>query len=256
MARLTAGKLGIRLTHTKYRGSGYIPRLVGVDPSFWRGRRVLVTGHTGFKGAWMALWVREMGARVIAEGVPTSPSLYELTAVGEGMLEVRADVRDASAVLQAFAAHTPDIVVHMAAQPFVRRSFREPRETYEVNVMGAANVLEAARLAPRWAALSMSPPTSATRTRLTVIHGLSSRAIPRVLRSWWPRPMGARSSRGPTGHDWPAPRRVASSAAATGARTGWSPPSCAARWRASPSVSATPRPSAPGSTCSIRSVAI
>jgi CDP-glucose 4,6-dehydratase len=115
----------------------------------WNGRRVLVTGHTGFKGAWLCLWLQTLGARVIglAHGVPTRPSLYELARVGEGMDERAADVRDFAAVRDALAAARPEIVIHMAAQPFVRRSFREPRETYETNVMGTVNVLEAIRLA-------------------------------------------------------------------------------------------------------------
>jgi CDP-glucose 4,6-dehydratase len=123
---------------------------MGVDPAFWRGRRVLVTGHTGFKGAWLALWLQELGAEVagLASSVPTDPSLYELAKVGEGVAEIRADVRDADAVTRGFAEHQPEVVVHMAAQPFVRRSFRDPRETYETNVMGTVNVLEAVRATP------------------------------------------------------------------------------------------------------------
>jgi CDP-glucose 4,6-dehydratase len=122
---------------------------MGVDPGFWRDRRVLVTGHTGFKGAWLTLWLRRMGAEVtgLSHGVPTRPSLYELGRVGEGLDEVRADVRDAGAVREAFSK-LPEIVIHMAAQPFVRRSFREPRATYEINVMGTVNVLDAVREAP------------------------------------------------------------------------------------------------------------
>jgi CDP-glucose 4,6-dehydratase len=121
-----------------------------IDPVFWRGRDVLVTGHTGFKGSWLTLWLQALGARVtgLAQGVPTAPSLYELTRVREGMAgEFAADIRDFAAVRDAVAAARPEVIVHMAAQPFVRRSFREPRETYETNVMGAVNVLEAVRLA-------------------------------------------------------------------------------------------------------------
>jgi CDP-glucose 4,6-dehydratase len=121
-----------------------------VDPDFWRDRAVLVTGHTGFKGAWLALWLQSMGARVtgVADGVPTRPSLYELARVGDGLAAVGADVRDHAAVLDAVARHAPEIVIHMAAQPFVRRSFVDPRGTYETNVMGTVNVLEAVRATP------------------------------------------------------------------------------------------------------------
>jgi CDP-glucose 4,6-dehydratase len=122
-----------------------------VDPAFWADRSVLVTGHTGFKGAWLALWLQALGARVtgIADSVPTTPSLYELAGVGGAMRgDVRADVRDHEALQAAFAAAAPEIVIHMAAQAFVRRSFADPRGTYETNVMGTVNVLEAVRATP------------------------------------------------------------------------------------------------------------
>lgn len=119
------------------------------DPAFWRGRRVLLTGHTGFKGSWLALWLHAMGAEVtgLADGVPSSPSLFEHARVGEVVDEVRADIRDFDAVRAAVADRRPEIVLHLAAQAVVRRSFAIPRETYEVNVMGTVNVLEAVRLA-------------------------------------------------------------------------------------------------------------
>jgi CDP-glucose 4,6-dehydratase len=121
-----------------------------VDPGFWRARSVLVTGHTGFKGAWLTLWLQAMGAQVtgLANGHRTSPSLYELARVGDAMTEVHADIRDFDAVRAAVAERVPEVVIHMAAQPFVRRSFRDPRETYETNVMGTVNVLEAVRTTP------------------------------------------------------------------------------------------------------------
>jgi CDP-glucose 4,6-dehydratase len=119
-----------------------------VDPGFWRGRRVLVTGHTGFKGSWLSLWLQSLGAEVtgFSDGVPTQPSLYELARVGAGMESVVGDVRDAGAVAGAVAGCKPEVVIHMAAQPLVRRSFAEPRATYETNVMGTVNLLEAVRL--------------------------------------------------------------------------------------------------------------
>jgi CDP-glucose 4,6-dehydratase len=119
-----------------------------VDPDFWRDRRVLVTGHTGFKGSWLSLWLQSLGARVtgFSNGVPTEPSLYELARVAEGMESIGGDVRDPDAIAKALADCEPEVVIHMAAQPMVRRSFAEPRATYETNVMGTVNLLEAVRL--------------------------------------------------------------------------------------------------------------
>jgi CDP-glucose 4,6-dehydratase len=124
---------------------------VAIDPDFWAGRRVLLTGHTGFKGAWLSLWLQALGARVtgLAPGAPTQPSLYELARVGAGMEAERAvDVRDADAVRAALCEERPEVVLHLAAQPMVRRSLRDPALTYAVNVLGTVNVLEAVRLEP------------------------------------------------------------------------------------------------------------
>lgn len=120
-----------------------------VDPGFWSGRRVFLTGHTGFKGAWLSLWLQSLGAELtgFSNGVPTDPALYGLARVGEGMASVDGDVRDAGALAAALAAARPEVVIHMAAQPMVRRSFAEPAATYETNVMGTVNLLEAARAA-------------------------------------------------------------------------------------------------------------
>jgi CDP-glucose 4,6-dehydratase len=118
-----------------------------VDPAFWRDRRVFVTGHSGFKGAWLALWLQAFGARVtgFSSGVPSHPSLHDLARVADGMETVQGDVRDADAVARAVADAQPEVVIHMAAQSLVRRSFVEPRETYATNVMGTVNVLDAVR---------------------------------------------------------------------------------------------------------------
>jgi CDP-glucose 4,6-dehydratase len=129
--------------------SGVVHHHGAIDPSFWRGRRVLLTGHSGFKGAWLALWLQALGARVsgFGGGPPSTPSLYELARVGEGMESVvEGDVRDPGAVAAAVAGAAPEVVLHLAAQPLVRRSHAEPRLTYEVNVLGTVNVLDAVRL--------------------------------------------------------------------------------------------------------------
>src|SRR5271168_3979712 len=107
----------------------------GSAAEFWTGRRVLLTGHTGFKGAWMALWLQALGAHVsgLAPGPPTQPSLYELARVGAGMAQEHAiDVRDAEGVCAALREERPEVVLHLAAQPMVRRSLRDPAMTYAV----------------------------------------------------------------------------------------------------------------------------
>jgi CDP-glucose 4,6-dehydratase len=119
----------------------------GVGVSFWRGRRVLVTGHTGFKGSWLTIWLRELGADVTGYALAseTSPNHYELANAGEGVRSILADVRDARAMSDAFAAAKPEVVFHLAAQSLVRPSYEQPRETYDVNVIGTVNVLDAVR---------------------------------------------------------------------------------------------------------------
>jgi CDP-glucose 4,6-dehydratase len=118
------------------------------SPEFWTGRRVLLTGHTGFKGSWLALWLAGAGAEVrgFARDLPSDPSLYAAAGVAEVLAaDLRGDVRDGAALREAAAGC--DVVLHLAAQPLVRRSFAAPAETVEVNVGGTAQVLEAARAA-------------------------------------------------------------------------------------------------------------
>jgi CDP-glucose 4,6-dehydratase len=124
-------------------------RIVSVDGTFWHGRRVFVTGHTGFKGAWLSLWLSSLGAEVtgLSAGVPTEPSLYALAGVSDGVRGLGADIRDAEAVRRAIGDAKPDVVLHLAAQPFVRRSYEQPAETWAVNVDGTINVLDAVRQA-------------------------------------------------------------------------------------------------------------
>ena len=120
---------------------------MNVDPQFWQGRRVLLTGHTGFKGGWLSLWLQSMGTDLagIALAPPTQPALFDAIRVADGMVHHVADIRDPAAVQALIAGFQPEIVLHMAAQPLVRQSYQQPVETYATNVMGTVHVLEAAR---------------------------------------------------------------------------------------------------------------
>lgn len=120
---------------------------VAVKPGFWRGRRVLITGHTGFKGSWLSIWLQKLGAQVSGYSLapPPEDNLFNLAAVGERMESVFADIRDRETLRRAFDRFRPEIVFHLAAQALVRTSYIEPVETYQVNVMGTVHVLEAVR---------------------------------------------------------------------------------------------------------------
>ncbi|MBK7004384.1 MAG: CDP-glucose 4,6-dehydratase [Burkholderiales bacterium] len=121
-----------------------------MNPAFWLGRRVFLTGHTGFKGSWMALWLQQLGAQVTgyALDAPTQPNLFDAARVGKGMQSVHGDVRDLPALLRAMQAAKPEIVIHLAAQSLVRLSYDTPVETYATNVMGTVHLLEAVRQTP------------------------------------------------------------------------------------------------------------
>jgi CDP-glucose 4,6-dehydratase len=118
-----------------------------MNPEFWAGKRVFLTGHTGFKGSWMSLWLKNLGAELIGYALapPTVPSLYEMAQVEKGMSSIIADIRDLSPLQAALHNAQPEIVIHMAAQSLVRHSFGDPVETYSTNVMGAVNLLETVR---------------------------------------------------------------------------------------------------------------
>src|SRR3954468_6843541 len=118
-----------------------------MDHSFWRGKRVLVTGHTGFKGGWISLWLSRLEAQVTGFSLPppSNPNLYNVAKVGSRIDSVIGDIRDAEAIAAAVVRSRPEIVFHMAAQPIVRRSYRDPIETYSTNVMGTVHVLDAVR---------------------------------------------------------------------------------------------------------------
>ncbi|MEC5216774.1 CDP-glucose 4,6-dehydratase [Actimicrobium sp. GrIS 1.19] len=121
-----------------------------MNQQFWREKRVFLTGHTGFKGAWLSMWLQDLGALVTGYALapPTSPSLFECANVGAGMTSVIGDIRDPRHLTHAMQEARPDIVIHMAAQPLVRYSYENPVETYETNVLGVVYLLEAIRNTP------------------------------------------------------------------------------------------------------------
>lgn len=120
---------------------------LGMNPAFWCGKRVLLTGHTGFKGSWLSLWLQSMGAQVAGYALapPTNPSLFDVADVGKGMTSILGDIRDLAQLQAVFVEHRPEVVIHMAAQPLVRYSYQNPVETYATNVMGTVHLLEAVR---------------------------------------------------------------------------------------------------------------
>ncbi len=122
--------------------------MIDIFDNFYRGKRILITGHTGFKGSWLAIWLHELGAEII--GVSLEPfsdkDNYVLSGIGGKIkADIRADIRDLGRMKEIFAEYKPEIVFHLAAQPLVRLSYEQPVETYETNVMGTVNILEAIR---------------------------------------------------------------------------------------------------------------
>lgn len=121
-----------------------------MNASFWQNKKVFVTGHTGFKGSWLSLWLQKMGAIAVGYALepPSDPSLFEVARVADGMTSIIGDLRDFEHLQAAIQEHQPDIVFHMAAQPLVRYSYQHPIETYATNVMGTVHLLEAVRHTP------------------------------------------------------------------------------------------------------------
>ncbi|MFZ4512823.1 MAG: CDP-glucose 4,6-dehydratase [Geothrix sp.] len=121
-----------------------------MDAAFWRGKRVFLTGHTGFKGSWLSLWLQAMGAEVhgYALAPATDPALYDLAQVGQGMVSTLGDIRDLPRLTAALQQARPQVVLHLAAQALVRASYTDPVGTYGTNVMGTVHLLEAVRATP------------------------------------------------------------------------------------------------------------
>ncbi|WP_367869682.1 CDP-glucose 4,6-dehydratase [Paenibacillus larvae] len=118
-----------------------------MDREFWKGKKVFITGHTGFKGAWLCLWLYTLGAKPVGYALhpPTNPSLFGLGNLQDIVPTIYADVRDGGRLRQALADADADIVIHMAAQPLVRESYQDPVYTYQTNIMGTVHLLEAVR---------------------------------------------------------------------------------------------------------------
>src|SRR4051794_6304618 len=121
------------------------------DPLFWKDKRVFVTGHTGFKGSWLTLWLNRLGAKVTGYALqpPTQPSLFEQAGVSAEATSVFADLRDFPKLKAAIEESRPEVIIHMAAQSVVRRGYDDPIETYSSNVMGTVHLMEAVRQVAR-----------------------------------------------------------------------------------------------------------
>jgi len=118
-----------------------------MNQAFWKGKKVFVTGHTGFKGSWLSIWLQQMGAEVVGYSLPefSNPSMFEMAHIADGMTSIAADVRDLERIKKVLNQHKPEIVIHMAAQALVHDSYRDPVTTYTTNIIGTMNVLEAVR---------------------------------------------------------------------------------------------------------------
>ncbi|MEZ7892916.1 MAG: CDP-glucose 4,6-dehydratase [Candidatus Wallbacteria bacterium] len=118
-----------------------------INKDFWKGKKVFLTGHTGFKGTWLSIWLNSLNANVRGYALtpPTSPSLFEMSKIDNNVDSVIGDVRNINSLKKAISDFQPEIVIHMAAQPLVRKSYKNPVETYEINVMGTVNLLESCR---------------------------------------------------------------------------------------------------------------
>ena len=120
---------------------------MGIDNQFWKKKKVLVTGHTGFKGSWISLWLQKLNANIcgFSKSIPTNPSLFEIANVDENMQSITGDIRDFDSIINTIKEFQPEIIIHMAAQSIVLNSYDDPLETYTTNVIGTLNLFEAVR---------------------------------------------------------------------------------------------------------------
>ena len=120
-----------------------------MDSNFWKNKKVLLTGHTGFKGSWLSIWLKKLGAELVgfSKDIPTKPSLFEVAKVSEGMISITGNIEDFAMIQKVVKENKPEIVIHMAAQSLVRKSYEEPITTFATNVMGTVNLLQAIKTA-------------------------------------------------------------------------------------------------------------
>ena len=120
---------------------------VALKSEFWNGKKVLLTGHTGFKGSWLSLWLKKLGVELIgySNDIPSTPSLFELAKISEDMTSISGDIKDIDNLKKIMIEHKPEIIIHMAAQSLVRKSYENPIDTFETNVLGTVNLLQAVK---------------------------------------------------------------------------------------------------------------
>ena len=118
-----------------------------MNSNFWKNKKVLLTGHTGFKGSWLSIWLKKLGVELVgfSKDIPTKPSLFEIAKVSEGMTSITGNIEDFTAIQKVLKENKPEIVIHMAAQSLVRKSYEEPINTFATNVMGTVNLLQAVK---------------------------------------------------------------------------------------------------------------
>ena len=118
-----------------------------MNSNFWKNKKVLLTGHTGFKGSWLSIWLKKLDVELVgfSKDIPTKPSLFEIAKVSEGMTSITGNIEDFTAIQKVLKENKPEIVIHMAAQSLVRKSYEEPINTFATNVMGTVNLLQAVK---------------------------------------------------------------------------------------------------------------